>query len=312
MGLADADGLLTESYSYDAFGRRRNAQNWSYDNITTSSITDRGYTFHEHLDEFGLINMNGRVYDPLVGQLLSPDPFIQQPENSQSYNRYGYVFNNPLRFTDPSGYFASGDTTGTQQGNAESIFIRKEREDQQKERLSYNTDESTDGPGVNQLQVEGGAASVVATDISQAGLEFISAHEGYSSVIYLDIAGLETIGYGHLIKPGEDFSSGITRVQSLALFKQDAKFAVDAVNKYTTVSLNQNQFDALTSFTFNVGAGALRNSTLLREINAGNIDAIKNSFMMWNKANINGVLTPVKGLTNRRTAEYNLYNDGTY
>jgi hypothetical protein len=86
---------------------------------------------------------------------LSPDPFIQYPENSQSYNRYGYVLNNPLRFTDPSGYFASGDTTGKQQGNAETIFIRKEREDQQKERLSYNTDESTDGPGVNQLQVEG-------------------------------------------------------------------------------------------------------------------------------------------------------------
>jgi hypothetical protein len=72
-----------------------------------------------------------------------------------SYNHYGYVFNNPLRYTDPSGYFASSDTTGKQQGNAESIFIRKEREDQQKERLSYNTDESTDGPGVNQLQVEG-------------------------------------------------------------------------------------------------------------------------------------------------------------
>jgi len=154
-GLANASGQLSERYSYDAFGRRRNAQNWSYDNITTGSITDRGYTFHEHLDEFGLINMNGRVYDPLVGQMLSPDPFIQQPEYSQSYNRYGYVFNNPLRFTDPSGYFASGDTTGKQQGNAESIFIRKEREDQQKERLSYNTDESTDGPGVNQLQVEG-------------------------------------------------------------------------------------------------------------------------------------------------------------
>ncbi|MCK9451216.1 MAG: hypothetical protein M0Q90_05955 [Bacteroidales bacterium] len=98
---------------------------------------------------------NGRVYDPLIGHVLSPDPFIQQPEYSQSYNRYGYVFNNPLRYTDPSGYFASGDTTGKQQNNAESILIRQAREDQQKERLSYNTDESTDGPGVNQLQVEG-------------------------------------------------------------------------------------------------------------------------------------------------------------
>ncbi|MCK9451227.1 MAG: hypothetical protein M0Q90_06010 [Bacteroidales bacterium] len=76
-----------------------------------------------------------------------------------SYNRYGYVFNNPLRYTDPSGYFASGDTTGKQQNNAESIVIRQAKEDQQKERLSYNTDESTDGPGVSQLSVEGGSTN---------------------------------------------------------------------------------------------------------------------------------------------------------
>ena len=103
MGLTDADGLLAESYSYDAFGRRRNAQNWSYDNITSGSITDSGYTFHEHLDGFGLINMNGRVYDPIVGRMLSPDNFIQAPGYSQSLNRYSYCWNNPLKYTDPSG-----------------------------------------------------------------------------------------------------------------------------------------------------------------------------------------------------------------
>jgi len=103
MGLADADGLLAESYSYDAFGRRRNADNWSYDNITTGSITDRGYTFHEHLYAFNLINMNGRVYDPIVSRMLSPDNFIQAPGYSQSLNRYSYCWNNPLKYTDPSG-----------------------------------------------------------------------------------------------------------------------------------------------------------------------------------------------------------------
>jgi RHS repeat-associated protein len=67
--------------------------------------TSRGFTGHEHIPAFGLIHMNGRVYDPEVGRFLSADPFIQAPYNSQSYNRYSYVLNNPLKYVDPSGYF---------------------------------------------------------------------------------------------------------------------------------------------------------------------------------------------------------------
>ncbi|NCU35628.1 RHS repeat-associated core domain-containing protein, partial [Candidatus Falkowbacteria bacterium] len=61
------------------------------------------YTGHEHLDEFGLINMNGRMYDPLLGRMLSPDNFVQAPDNSQNFNRYSYAMNNPLVYTDPDG-----------------------------------------------------------------------------------------------------------------------------------------------------------------------------------------------------------------
>ena len=64
---------------------------------------DRGYTGHEHIDGLGLINMNGRMYDPLLGRFLSPDPFVQSPGNPQNYNRYSYCLNNPLKYTDPSG-----------------------------------------------------------------------------------------------------------------------------------------------------------------------------------------------------------------
>lgn len=63
-----------------------------------------GFTGHEHLDDFGLINMNGRMYDPILAMLLSPDPFIQSPETAQNFNRYAYVMNNPLKYTDPEGY----------------------------------------------------------------------------------------------------------------------------------------------------------------------------------------------------------------
>ncbi len=66
--------------------------------------TARGFTDYEHFDSVGLIHMNGRVYDPELGRFMSADPFVQALYNSQSYNRYSYVFNNPLSFTDPSGY----------------------------------------------------------------------------------------------------------------------------------------------------------------------------------------------------------------
>ena len=87
--------------SYDAWGRRRNTDG-TYGNV--SATFDRGYTGHEHLDEFGLINMNGRLYDPILGRMLSPDIVVQQADNTQSYNRYSYCLNNPLRFVDPSGW----------------------------------------------------------------------------------------------------------------------------------------------------------------------------------------------------------------
>ncbi|MEX1189142.1 MAG: RHS repeat-associated core domain-containing protein [Bacteroidia bacterium] len=78
---------------------------WDY---TTNTSTRpewliRGYTGHEHLTEFELINMNGRMYDPILGRMLSPDNFVQNPSSTQSYNRYSYCFNNPLKYTDPSG-----------------------------------------------------------------------------------------------------------------------------------------------------------------------------------------------------------------
>jgi RHS repeat-associated protein len=60
------------------------------------------------LDEVGIIHMNGRLYDPEIGRMLGPDPVVQSPENCQNYNAYAYVLNNPMRFTDPSGYFSVG------------------------------------------------------------------------------------------------------------------------------------------------------------------------------------------------------------
>ncbi len=102
-----ANNTLLHEYSYDAWGRMRNTAN-----LTTYSpgsepvlfVAGRGFTGHEHLPWFNLINMNGRLYDPLTAQFLSPDNYVQDPTFTQNYNRYIYCLNNPLKYVDPSGY----------------------------------------------------------------------------------------------------------------------------------------------------------------------------------------------------------------
>ncbi|MEM0953192.1 MAG: Ig-like domain-containing protein [Pseudomonadota bacterium] len=110
--ILDEDGYLLHDLSFDAWGQRRSPDS-AYDVINNStsvisnliSLTPRGFTGHEMLDSVGLVHMNGRVYDPRLGRFLSADPFVQAPTNTQSFNRYAYVWNNPLGYTDPSGYF---------------------------------------------------------------------------------------------------------------------------------------------------------------------------------------------------------------
>ena len=105
--VTDEAGAVLERLAYEPFGKRRApAGQADPDNTIAGINTDRGYTNHEHLDELGLIHMNGRIYDPALGRFMSADPYIQAPGNSQSYNRYAYVMNSPVNATDPSGYFS--------------------------------------------------------------------------------------------------------------------------------------------------------------------------------------------------------------
>ncbi len=98
-------GGIKQVYSFDPWGRKHNYKDWSYVGAPTSYLFDRGFTGHQHLDVFGLINMNGRIYDPRLARFLSPDNFVQSPNYSQNFNRYSYALNNPLVFTDPDGEF---------------------------------------------------------------------------------------------------------------------------------------------------------------------------------------------------------------
>lgn len=95
--IFDESGASVFEAEYDAWGRQAVSKN--------TIGFHRGYTGHEMLPEFGLINMNGRLYDPMLGRFLSPDNFVQMPDFSQSFNRYSYCVNNPLKYNDPSGEF---------------------------------------------------------------------------------------------------------------------------------------------------------------------------------------------------------------
>jgi RHS repeat-associated protein len=105
VGAINAESDHVYRQSFDAWGRKRNPQDWSYNNIPDDFPFMRGYTSHENLKWFGLINMNGRMYDAGLCRFLSPDPYVQMPDNSQNFNRYSYCLNNPLVYTDPSGEF---------------------------------------------------------------------------------------------------------------------------------------------------------------------------------------------------------------
>jgi lysozyme len=138
-------------------------------------------------------------------------------------------------------------------------------------------------------------------NISKVGIDLIKSFEGVRLVGYADIVGVPTIGYGHTgnVKVGQK----ITQAQADQLLKDDLKRFVDGVNSLVKVPLNQNQFDSLVSWSFNLGLGALKSSTLLKKLNAKDYKGASLEFPKWNKAG--GKV--VSGLTRRRLAEKSLF-----
>jgi len=105
VAIADEDGDIIEEQRYDPWGVYRNPATGEPEETPQHTMLYRGYTGHEMLPEFGLINMNGRLYDPVIARVLSPDNNVQNPNNPQNYNRYSYCYNNPLSYVDPDGEF---------------------------------------------------------------------------------------------------------------------------------------------------------------------------------------------------------------
>ena len=139
--------------------------------------------------------------------------------------------------------------------------------------------------------------------LSKSGLELIMQHEGFRPAPYLDAAGLRTIGYGHKLLPGEAFPMGVTQDEAASLLAREADTAAQAVARYVSAPLTQGQFDALVDFVYNLGATRFAASTLLRELNDGNLGAAALEFLKWDHCG--GAEN--SGLKARREAEMRLF-----
>jgi RHS repeat-associated protein len=142
MHITDTEGNVVQELSYDAWGRLRNPANHKVyaPGLEPNLFLGRGYTGHEHLPLFGLINMNARLYDPVLGRFLSPDPYIQMPDFTQNFNRYSYCLNNPMRYNDKNGEFILGFISG---------FFRGLFQGKNPLKTGWQT-------GVNELKIYGG------------------------------------------------------------------------------------------------------------------------------------------------------------
>jgi len=162
---------------------------------------------------------------------------------------------------------------------------------------------------LTQPKLAQGLVQLVSTyETSDQGVAFIQSYERFVPTVYLDQGKLPTIGWGHLIKPGEKFEEPMTRETGDALFRVDLKETERAVLKLFAMPLAQHQFDALVSFAFNVGTGALQRSTLRQMILHRMEQEVPYQFLRWNK--VQGKVS--NGLTRRRVAEAIIYTQGVY
>lgn len=144
--------------------------------------------------------------------------------------------------------------------------------------------------------------------VTEEGLNLIKQLEGFSPTIYICPAGYPTIGYGHVVlaHEREQFSAGITQAEATDILRKDVGIAERAVVRLISVPLMDGQFDALDSFTFNLGAGALQRSTLRRKVNRGEHESVPAELTKW----VWAAGKKISGLIHRRKVEGAFYGSG--
>jgi RHS repeat-associated protein len=286
-------GVRVAEKTYDPFGGKVSP--------ATDDFEQLEFTGHER-DTPSLDYMHARYYQPDLGRFLSVDPAPGVPETPRTWNRYAYVTDNPINSIDPDGKFMSliffvRALPGTEE------WIKKEA----------HLPPKTDLPDWLVVSVLYSLMNRPQNDqqgpnprMSGAGGAAIASHEGFYDKLYEDVGGHCTIGYGHLVnlgpcgaKANAQFGEGITEAEGQKIFAADVARVSNPGLDNVTVTLSQGQIDAVASLTFNIGAGALSRSTVLRELNAGNFGKASVAWLRWNTSS----KKYSRGLYNRRIAE---------
>ncbi|AIQ73013.1 RHS repeat-associated core domain-containing protein [Paenibacillus odorifer] len=275
--IVDTSGKTVNEYSYDEWG-----------NITsqTEGISNSFKYAGEVYDaETGLYYLRARYYDPSMGRFLNEDTYEGQIDNPLSQNIYTYVHNNPLIYTDPTGHYTFKDDP------SQPVVVQ---------------------------------GYVVSTDMhaSDKLVEFLKTYETFSGQWYYATKeekerNIKTIGYGHVIQPGEEkLLKGIKEEQALSLLKSDIQNkAENYINDWADrngIVFTQQQFDALVSWKFNGGDFLNRDpGKMLKEGNFSSSEfqnEFKNEMLLW----VKGSGKKLPGLYMRRYDEWEIFVNGDY
>ena len=207
--ITNETGAVAERLAYDPWGKRRYVNGVADAAGSIVGVnTDRGYTMQEHIDEMGVINMNARVYDPLIGRFMSPDDIIPNPFDMKAFNRYSYVSNNPLRGVDPTGHLVTlfgGDEGGGGPRFDESLFER-----------FANTSDSWDRSegATDNFRLDTSAIETPSREVSDASPQGLSATQDGAGFQVAN-AGVAAVG---LIREVDNFiTGGLGRASAEAL-----------------------------------------------------------------------------------------------
>ena len=320
LAIAEGNSMrLLQEFHYDVWGKREYTKVYDDPSLPawdSFGLTGRqGFTGHEMLDNVGLIHMNGRVYDPELGRFVSADPKIPDPYNSQAFNRYAYVYNNSLSFTDPDGFEpvksnqnrSHIDMTGNKRSWNEIGRFNNVQAQRDLEMSSGNNNPSAARARLDDMHV------------SDRQIELTKKNEGFKPRLYDDDGapgkGNTTIGYGHLVHKGEidgraserPFYNGISKLEAHELLKKDLSIAEADIKSLVDVDLTQNHFDALVDLAFHIGRKRLARTKLIEHINREEFDKAANEF---NFRKANG--KRVRGLEFRSNSRYNTFKNRDY
>lgn len=247
--IYDDFGLSSYIAEYDAWGKQT---------VTKNTIHfQRGYTGHEMLPEFGLINMNGRLYDPVLGRFLSPDNYVQMPNFSQSFNRYAYCINNPLKYKDPDGeWFGIDDLLASVIGGAVNLGMNL-----------LSGDVHSFGQGIS-LFFAGAAAGelslygqpALAAVVIGAGNSLINQSFNNGSVDWMQVAtagGMSLLTYGFSEKLSPIFEKPISSLTN------------KITNSVVREALNNGLVNSATGFSLGLGFGLVRGDSFSESMQDG-------------------------------------------